>query len=66
MAVYCGLRPQNIVLTTIFLVYNRCPTWGYPTEEAYYRDASSCDSLLNIRIPFLALQAKDDPVRSPS
>ncbi|KIH90829.1 alpha/beta hydrolase domain containing protein 1,3 [Sporothrix brasiliensis 5110] len=40
----------------------QCPTWGYPTEEAYYRDASSCDSLLNIRIPFLALQAKDDPI----
>ncbi|EPE02954.1 alpha beta hydrolase fold family [Ophiostoma piceae UAMH 11346] len=40
----------------------QCPTWGYPTEEAYYRDASSSDSVLAIRIPFLALQAKDDPI----
>ncbi|CAK7223907.1 hypothetical protein SCUCBS95973_005338 [Sporothrix curviconia] len=40
----------------------QCPTWGYPTEEAYYRDASSCDLLLDIRIPFMAIQAKDDPI----
>ena len=38
------------------------PTWGYPTEGAYYRDASSSDSLLAIRIPFLALHARDDPI----
>lgn len=38
------------------------PTWGYPTEGAYYRDASSNDSLLAIRIPFLALHARDDPI----
>ncbi|KIW17315.1 hypothetical protein PV08_04507 [Exophiala spinifera] len=38
------------------------PTWGYPTEGAYYRDASSVDSLLAIRIPFLAIHAEDDPV----
>ncbi len=45
------------------LTLPRCQAWGYPTEEAYYRDASSSDALLNIRIPFLAVQAKDDPVR---
>lgn len=39
------------------------PTWGYPTESAYYRDASSSDSVLAIRIPFLAINAEDDPVR---
>lgn len=38
------------------------PTWGYPTEGAYYRDASSTDSSLAIRIPFLALNAEDDPI----
>ena len=38
------------------------PTWGYPTEGAYYRDASSCDSLLAIRVPFLAVHAEDDPI----
>ncbi|KAF2858454.1 AB-hydrolase YheT [Piedraia hortae CBS 480.64] len=38
------------------------PTWGYPTESAYYRDASSCDVLLDIRVPTLALHAKDDPI----
>ncbi|KAF3770769.1 AB-hydrolase YheT [Cryphonectria parasitica EP155] len=36
--------------------------WGYPTENAYYRDASSSDSVLAIRIPYLAIQAADDPI----
>ncbi|KAL3480662.1 Alpha/Beta hydrolase protein [Aspergillus californicus] len=36
--------------------------WGYPTEGAYYRDASSVDSLLAIRIPFFVIQAEDDPI----
>lgn len=40
----------------------QCATWGYPTEGAYYRDASSVDSLLAIRIPFLTVQAEDDPI----
>ncbi|KAL2160572.1 hypothetical protein VTH06DRAFT_1260 [Thermothelomyces fergusii] len=37
-------------------------TWGYPTENAYYRDASSSDAILAIRIPFLAISALDDPI----
>jgi predicted alpha/beta-fold hydrolase len=40
----------------------QCALWGYPTEGAYYRDASSIDSLLSIKIPFLAINAEDDPV----
>lgn len=40
----------------------QCPTWGYPTEGAYYRDASSVDTVMAIRIPFFAINAKDDPV----
>jgi len=40
------------------------PTWGYPTEGAYYRDASSSDSLLAVRIPLFAINAEDDPVRT--
>ncbi|SMR47573.1 unnamed protein product [Zymoseptoria tritici ST99CH_3D1] len=40
----------------------QCPTWGYPTEGAYYRDASSSDSVLAVRIPMLAIHAKDDPI----
>ena len=40
----------------------QCPTWGYPTEHAYYRDASSVDAVFNIRVPVLALHAKDDPI----
>lgn len=39
----------------------QCPGWGYPTEGAYYRDASSIDAFLAVRIPFLALHAEDDP-----
>lgn len=53
-------------ITSCFLtaVYRavQCPSWGYPTERAYYRDASSVDPLLAIRVPFLAIQAEDDPV----
>lgn len=37
------------------------PTWGYPTEGAYYRDASSSDSLLAARIPIFGINATDDP-----
>jgi uncharacterized protein len=36
--------------------------WGYPTENAYYRDASSVDSVMGIRIPYLAINSTDDPV----
>lgn len=43
----------------------QCASWGYPTENAYYRDASSCDSMLAIKIPFLAINAEDDPVSTP-
>ncbi|KAL3957554.1 hypothetical protein ACCO45_008132 [Purpureocillium lilacinum] len=38
------------------------PNLGYPTEYAYYRDASSTDAVLGIRIPFIALNATDDPI----
>lgn len=37
-------------------------TWGYPTEGAYYRDASSVDSVLSIRVPTFCLHAADDPI----
>jgi predicted alpha/beta-fold hydrolase len=40
----------------------QCKTWGYPTEYAYYRDASSSDSIMAIRIPFFAIHATDDPI----
>lgn len=40
----------------------QCASWGYPTEGAYYRDASSADSVLAIRIPVLAIHATDDPI----
>ncbi|KAL9099196.1 MAG: hypothetical protein Q9163_005272 [Psora crenata] len=38
------------------------PTWGYPTEGAYYRDASSCDSILAVKVPLFAINAEDDPL----
>ncbi|GAB7354861.1 hypothetical protein MBLNU459_g5236t1 [Dothideomycetes sp. NU459] len=40
----------------------QCPTWGYATEGAYYRDASSADSVLAVRIPTFAIHAEDDPI----
>ncbi|OAL42522.1 medium-chain fatty acid ethyl ester synthase/esteras-like protein 1 [Pyrenochaeta sp. DS3sAY3a] len=39
----------------------QCPTWGYPTVGAYYRDVQSVDALLGVRIPFLGINAEDDP-----
>ncbi len=42
----------------------QCPTFGYPTEDSYYRDASSVDAVLAIRVPFLAINATDDPISS--
>lgn len=41
----------------------QAPVWGYPTESAYYRDASSIDSIFAIKVPFFVVQAEDDPVR---
>ncbi|KAL1311081.1 hypothetical protein AAFC00_001290 [Neodothiora populina] len=38
------------------------PTWGYPTEGAYYRDASSVDLVDKIRIPVFIINAEDDPI----
>ncbi|KAF3053658.1 hypothetical protein E8E11_010455 [Didymella keratinophila] len=42
----------------------QCPTWGYPTEGAYYRDAQSVDALVAVRVPFLGINAEDDPISS--
>lgn len=36
--------------------------WGYPTTGTYYRDTSCSDAVLAIKIPFLAINASDDPV----
>ncbi|KAK2764902.1 hypothetical protein FQN54_008599 [Arachnomyces sp. PD_36] len=55
-------RIRNIKYLHEFDRELQCPTWGYPTENAYYRDASSVDSLLAIRIPFFAIHAEDDPI----
>jgi predicted alpha/beta-fold hydrolase len=41
----------------------QCPTWGWPTEGAYYRDASCIDAVMDVRVPLFAIHAKDDPVR---
>ncbi|KAI9864552.1 MAG: hypothetical protein M1813_003041 [Trichoglossum hirsutum] len=40
----------------------QCPSWGYPTEGAYYRDASSSDSVLAVRTPLFVIHAEDDPI----
>lgn len=42
--------------------YVQGPSWGYPSEGAYYRDASSVDAMLGVRVPLLAIHALDDPV----
>ncbi|VUC24654.1 unnamed protein product [Clonostachys rosea] len=53
---------ENVTYLHEFDRQIQCPTWGYPTEDAYYRDASSSDAILSIRIPFFAYHATDDPI----
>ncbi|KAI2623439.1 carboxylesterase-like protein [Xylaria nigripes] len=62
---YCEVEISELNKVKYLYEFDRayqCPTWGYPTEDAYYRDASSVDSLLATRIPLLALNAVDDPI----
>ncbi|RYP24553.1 hypothetical protein DL765_000573 [Monosporascus sp. GIB2] len=64
---YTNIDYDRLTKLTYLYEFDRayqCPTWGYPTETAYYRDASSVDSLLAVRIPLLALNAVDDPISS--
>ncbi|CAI7800401.1 unnamed protein product [Closterium sp. NIES-53] len=37
-------------------------SFGYPTVDAYYSDASSCRSIKDVRLPLLCVQALDDPI----
>lgn len=38
------------------------PTWGYPTEGAYYRDSTSVDAVMDVKVPLFIINATDDPV----
>ncbi|KAL8409942.1 hypothetical protein RB594_008142 [Gaeumannomyces avenae] len=65
LEIHSKLDFERIAKTTYLYEFDRavqCPCWGYPTEDAYYRDSSSSDAILGIRIPFLAISATDDPV----
>ncbi|KLJ12686.1 hypothetical protein EMPG_09483 [Blastomyces silverae] len=55
-------RIRNIKYLHEFDRELQAPVWGYPTETAYYRDASSIDSIFAIKIPFFVIQAEDDPI----
>jgi len=55
-------RIRNIKYLHEFDREVQCATWGYPTENAYYRDASSVDAVFDIRIPTFCLHARDDPI----
>jgi predicted alpha/beta-fold hydrolase len=60
-----GIKKEVIEKCKYLYEFDRhvqCPTWGYPTEGAYYRDAQSVDAVVAIRIPFLGINAEDDPV----
>ncbi|KAF2280487.1 medium-chain fatty acid ethyl ester synthase/esteras-like protein 1 [Westerdykella ornata] len=61
------LKHEDIMACRYLYEFDRvvqAPTWGYPTEGAYYRDAQSVDALTAIRIPFLGISAEDDPISS--
>ncbi|KAM0287402.1 hypothetical protein ACHAQH_000352 [Verticillium albo-atrum] len=62
---FTDLDYERIEKATYIYEFDRevqCASWGYPTEDAYYRDASSSDAVLAIKIPFLALHSTDDPI----
>lgn len=62
---FTDLKLEKIEKLTFLYEFDRevqCSAWGYPTEDAYYRDASSVDSVMAIRIPYLAINSTDDPV----
>lgn len=62
---FTDLSMDELTKLTYLYEFDRvvqCAAWGYPTEDAYYRDASSVDSVLAIRIPYLAINCTDDPV----
>jgi uncharacterized protein len=40
----------------------QCVAWDYADEVAYYRDVSTTQSISKIRVPFLAINAMDDPI----
>ncbi|ORY15457.1 Alpha/Beta hydrolase protein [Clohesyomyces aquaticus] len=61
------IDPERVMACKYLFEFDRviqAPTWGYPTEGAYYRDAQSCDAVTAIKIPFLAINAEDDPISS--
>ncbi|KAM0713922.1 hypothetical protein Q7P37_010884 [Cladosporium fusiforme] len=60
-----ALSPEKIHAIKYLHEFDRavqCATWGYPTEGAYYRDATSADSVFAIRVPTMCLHAQDDPI----
>ncbi|KAG9830431.1 hydrolase, alpha/beta fold family, partial [Aureobasidium melanogenum] len=60
-----NIDPERVARIKYLHEFDReiqCPTWGYPTEYAYYRDASSADSVIAIRTPTFAIHAEDDPI----
>ncbi|KAI5273124.1 AB-hydrolase YheT [Aureobasidium subglaciale] len=60
-----NIDPERVAKCTYLHEFDReiqCATWGYPTAYAYYRDASSADSVTAIRIPTFAIHAEDDPI----
>jgi predicted alpha/beta-fold hydrolase len=60
-----GIEREKVEASRYLFEFDRhvqCPTWGYPTEGAYYRDAQSVDALLAVRVPFLGINCEDDPV----
>ena len=62
---FTDLSMDELTKLTYLYEFDRvvqCAAWGYPTEDAYYRDASSVDAVLAIRIPYLAINCTDVPV----
>ena len=55
-----GAIDANVVIFSQF--GGSAPHWPFPSDTAYYAYARSDQSLSGIRVPFLAISSKDDPI----
>lgn len=64
-----GIRPAEVAGLGSVLEFDRrvtAPANGYPSVEAYYRDASPLTHIAGARLPGLILHALDDPLVDPA
>ena len=60
-----SLRSPRLIDADEFIISKfggPAPPWPFPSVNVYYAHASSDHALAGIRVPFLAISSKDDPI----